>query len=250
MSHKQRECGLRQRKYSITTRCPVFQGADNATNCTSPWPTMAHPKKRLLERGGGIPGGRETGAKWADLCSFAQEETERERERCWKLFATRVRRCQVARGYVDPPPPPSSAAAAAVVAAVKPCDKESAAIKTASAAATAAKRDREGRERGPGFRRGRRRRTIDVSARFPVHCEGKRNVVPPTPPPPLPFPPYNAKKREIQMSSRMGDIHFDFFFIRKQSQIDQAGACGRCSDRAINLDLLMDGVSFVRGGEK
>ena len=39
-------------------------------------------------------------------------------------------------------------------AAVKPCDKESAAIKTASAAA-AAKRDGEGKEGRPGFSGGR-----------------------------------------------------------------------------------------------
>ena len=116
LSHKQRECGLRQRKYSITTRCPVFQGADNATNCTSPWPTMAHPKKRLLERGGGIPGGRETGAKWADLCSFAQEETERERENVVGNYLQQEFAVVRSPGDMSirrlrrrpPPPPPSS----------------------------------------------------------------------------------------------------------------------------------------------
>ena len=81
----------------------------------------------------------ETGAKWADLCSFAQGE-ETERERTSSVVGNYLQQeFAVVRSLGE------MSIRLRTAAAVKPCDKESAAIKTASAAA-AAKRGGEGRE--------------------------------------------------------------------------------------------------------
>ena len=108
-------------------------------------------------------------------------------------------------------------------------------------------RRRRPREGGPGFGGGRgrrrRRRTIDVSARFPVHrllplpgSRGQRNVAP--------FAPFSSLRRK-KRKAMDSNVEWESISISTSPRSKR--------DRAINLDLLMDGVSSAQargGGEK